>query len=129
MVNCLENSLDGLLLNHENINIEFNNKDDLIDEADKLLSDDNYRWQAESKLENSVVDESKFKQELSKILKNGENDFNFELRNIDTMEFRKSYIHRFSMNNLATAIINKKTMAIGWKYPRLLCYRILQKFF
>ena len=129
LVNCQENSLDGLLLNHENINIEFNNKDDLIDEADKLLSDENYRWQMESKLENSVVDESKFKQELSRLLKSGKTDFSFELRNIDTTEFRKSYIHRFNMNNLATAIINKKTVAIWWKYPRLLCYRILQKFF
>ena len=129
LVNCQENSLDGLLLNHENINIEFNNKDDLIDEADKLLSDDNYRWQMESKLENSVVDESKFKQELSRLLKSGKTDFSFELRNIDTSEFRKSYIHRFNMNNLATAIINKKTTAIWWKYPRLLCYRILHKFF
>lgn len=94
-----------------------------------MLSDENYRWQEESKLENSVVDESKFKQELSKLLKSGENNFSFKLRNIDTTEFRKSYIHRFSMNNLATAIINKKTIAIWWKYPRLLCYRILHKFF
>lgn len=127
LFNCPENSLDGLLLNHENMQLEFQHKDDVIAEMDRLLVDESYRQQAEARLADSVINEEKFRQELGRLLKVGENKFTFTVHDVDTSAFRQQYIHRFTLGALACTVINKKTVSLWMKYPKLLCYRIMQK--
>ena len=128
LLNCPDNSLDGLLLHHEKMQLEFTRAEDLVAEADKLLSDDNYRKQRERQLTDCVMNEDKFRHELGNLLEKGNTDFKFTVHNIDTTDFRRPYIYRFTVDSLANAIVNKKTVTIWWKYPQLLIRRIKNKF-
>ena len=116
-----ENSLDGLLLNREELSVEFKNKDDLIKEADKLLSDVDYRKNEEEKL--NVVDEDIFRCELENLLNKEKTIFDIHFHHIDTRAFRKQYEYRFLYDNLANMIIKSKTMSIWLDFPELLFYR------
>lgn len=127
LLNCPDNSLDGLILNHKDMRLEFKNKDDLVSEVDKLLSDRQYRKITESKLISRVMDEYTFRCELNNLVTIGKTKFEVCLHDIDTSEFRKSYKYRFSMESLAGSIINKKTVLLWKYYPRLLIYRVVKR--
>ncbi len=127
LLSSMDSSLDGLLLNHTKLNLEFSNKEDLISEVDKLLCDENYRRQQEYKVKKSVIDEKEFKQELSNLLKLGETKYRYNLNDIDTEGFCKQYIHRFTWTDLSESIINRQHKALWWKYPKLFIIRVFHR--
>lgn len=108
----------GMLINQEKIGIEYDTKEELLEEAYKLLTDDNYKREKEKKLENSVISESQFREELNNVIKNHKSSLNINDVQIDTSEFLKSYVERYSMETEVICIANRKYKRLVWNFPR-----------
>lgn len=127
LVPGLDNSLDGLLLNHHNLNAEFDKVDDMIAEMDKLLDDSEYREREEQKLYHSVMKESEFRESIMQLLEEGKTKFSFRLHEIETKEFRSHYVDRFTYDKLACCLINKDSVILWKSFPKLFFYRLTNK--
>lgn len=126
LLNDCESSLDGLLLNHEDLCLEFTSVKDLIAEVDRVLENEEYRIKQEEKVKKSVSNENEFRQELSNMLNGMRTKYLYKLYDIDTSFFRGQYIHRFTWTDLSMAIITKKNKAMWWMYPKLFIIRVFQ---
>lgn len=129
LLHYIECSFEGYLLEHKDMQLEFFEKEGLLNKVDKLLTDDNYRHQAENKIKDKVITEDMFQQELSNLLVKGNNEFSFKLHHIDTTKFRNLYMDRFTYDEIASAIIKTKTISIWWHFPDLFFYRKFGRMF
>ena len=108
----------GVLINQENLGIEYNNKEELLQDLYKLLSDEQYRKDREKKLENSIISEDKFKEELDNIIKNHKSIFEIRNMDIDTSNFLKSYIERYNYKTEIDCIVAKRKRKLCWIFPQ-----------
>ena len=127
LVSNMDTSLDGLLLNHKELAVEFQDKEAVVAEANRLLSDEDYKRGKEEKIVKSVIDENRFREELGRLIEDGNTDFIFHLHDIDTSAFRESYMYRFSIDDLLRLVVNKYTVLLWCDYPKLVLYRLIRK--
>ena len=107
--------------------IEYDDVDSLIAEADRLLTDEDYREQRGQKLKDDLISDKLFEQELQNALTKHSNRYEVKITDIDTTEFRKQYIIRFSDKTFRQVIAsgNKKTL-IG-DFPGLFVKKVYNK--
>ena len=86
---------DGLLFNQENLGIEYNTKEELLEDIDRLLSDPAYLEERERRRRGSVITQERFARNLELLVEIGRTEFKFSVENIDTEAFRKEYLSRF----------------------------------
>ncbi|MBP5179682.1 MAG: hypothetical protein J6127_00125 [Clostridiales bacterium] len=103
-------------VNKENLlhqeTVEYKDIDSLIEEANRLLTDDEYRELRGAALKNDLISPLKFEQELKKALTEHKTSYSLNIQKIDTTEFRKQYIIRFGDKVFRQVIAsgNKKTL-------------------
>lgn len=99
-----------ILINQDSI--EYDDVDSLIAEADRLLDDEAYRLERGEKLKADLISDKQFEQELQKALTEHKNRYEVKIQDIDTTEFRKQYMVRFSDKTFRRVIAsgNKKTL-------------------
>lgn len=107
---------DGILLNQDSLNIEFDSLDCLVEEAHKLLTDEKYRNKRALELKNSVISEDAFYSCLLQILEKGTSVYDISFRHNDTSAFRNEYLKRQTSSYLNVLIANKKNMRVSLKY-------------
>ena len=118
-------------VNKENLlhqeTVEYGDVDSLVAEADKLLSDEDYREQRGAALKEDLISPSKFEEELQKALTVHKTSYELKIQKIDTTEFRKQYIIRFKDQIFRQVIAsgNKKTL-IG-DFPGLFVQKTYNK--
>lgn len=127
MVSNWANSLDGLLLNHGKMSVEFQGGDEVVSEVNRLLLDEDYRRNKEAKIAQNVMDENEFREELEKLIEENKTSFIFNIHDIDTKSFQKAYRDRFSIDDLLRLLINKHTVLLWAGYPKLVLYRLIRK--
>ena len=119
---------DGLLLNQKELGIEYDNYDNLIQDVDKLLSDESYLKQREKKLEGSVITEERFINNLKNALNNHSTDYEHKYEQLDTLRFRQEYLERHNHKKLSWELLT------GYYHPcfikifpiRYMCYNLLR---
>ncbi|MBP3300555.1 MAG: hypothetical protein J6M34_03530 [Clostridia bacterium] len=89
------NDADGLLFNQKELGIEYDAAEDLLADADRLLSDEAYRQAREAKLSECVITQDRFEENLASLIEKGNTEFPIYTDPIDTTEFRREYITRF----------------------------------
>lgn len=107
---------DGILLNQESLNIEFDSLDGLFKEAHKLLIDEKYRESRASEMKESVISESTFHNCLLQILEKGNSSYEIIYKLNDTSDFRNEYLKRQTSSDLDMIISNKKNMRASIRY-------------
>ena len=107
---------DGILINQNSSNIEFDSLDCLFEEAHKLLIDEQYREKRASEMKDLVISENAFYNCLLKILKNGVSSYDISFSHNDTSAFRNEYLKRQTSLDLDELITNKKNMRASIKY-------------
>ena len=112
---------EGILFDQESLGIEFDTLEEIVNEADLLITDDNYRINKEKKLKDSIISEERFSRNLFNLIENGNTEFVFEkINEIDTKEFRREYIVRLKPYRvLISSIANKKNYVLFTYFPFL----------
>lgn len=124
------NDADGLLFNQDKLGIEFDNIEDLLEEADRLLCNEKYAKEKSKKLINSVITCKKFENNLKQLIENQTTEFEIDINNIDTSEFRKEYIKRFNFKeSLTSSIAQRCNKSLIINYPILFCKMFLKSLF
>ncbi len=107
-----DNVLSGLLINQDDLGIIFNSYDEVIDEIDKLLDNKDYLKDKESRLESSVISETEFQEQLGLLLETGKTKYHLEYKPVDTVNFRKEYLHRFNIEDIYAYIANDNYLLV-----------------
>lgn len=127
LVDMVDSSLDGLILNHKKLPLEFSRPEDLLNQVDTLLNHDDQLLSLGEKVKLGVLSETKFQKALADFIKTKSTGFSFEIHDINTDAFRYPYIDRFTQNTLENALCNRRTKCI-WKYfPNIFTRRVMKK--
>lgn len=117
-----ENDADGLLFEQDKLNIEYDTKEELVDDVNRLLTDQKYLEERESLLQNSVISEDKFASELDELLKHHITSYNLDLTDIDTTKFREEYVERFNLKKaLRNTFMRKSNIRVAKTFPVDFC--------
>lgn len=92
--------------------VEYDDVDSLVAEADRLLTDEEYRMKRGEELKADLISPSDFAKELRNALTDHRTKYQVSIKDTDTTEFRKQYIIRFSEKTFRQVIAsgNKKTL-------------------
>lgn len=123
-----DNDADGILINQEKLEIEYEHFDDFIAEIHKLLSDDDYRNKKESTLKGSVMTEEDFVRNLKMLIEQRKTEFTFgDIKRFNTTEFRKEYKNRYKLNCLYQDIVKKDNIKLIQYFPKEFVLKGLNK--
>lgn len=110
--------LNGILIDNDSLGVEFYNYSQLIEEANKLLSNEKYRSQRESLLNNTVINDEKFRQSLCSIIENNKNEYTFTVNEeIQLDDFRRNYVRNFSINRIKSSQLLKNWKCLSIYFP------------
>lgn len=121
------NDSDGLLLNQSECKIEYISYEELISDMDKLLMDEEYRKKREALLENSVMTEESFKENIRSLIEKQKTDFEHQYLELSTKEFRKEYYKRFDYNKQMRNIASKRNLSLVSNFPFIFIKSIITK--
>ena len=92
---------EGILIDQDKRQIEFDTFEELIHEADRLIEDNSYRESKEKLLDGSVLTEQEFEDLMIKIIENKTTGKQIEsIEKIDTTEFRAEYLERLDVDEM-----------------------------
>jgi len=109
----------GLLISQDKLNIEFSSVDDVVNEINKLLSDEQYAKRRGEEVKKGVITEEQFNNNLSNIML-GKSEPPIECKCPDTSDFRKEYIGRFSKLHVYHSIVRRTNISLFKYFP--LCF-------
>lgn len=120
---------DGYLLNQENLNVNFDNENDLFIEIDKLLTDDKYLIDRKLLMQHSVISEYDFFKYIC-LLFEDKSVLKINYLDLDTKHFREEYLSRLTKLDIDSLIINIYSIKTSIKYlPVNSLKGIFKKFF
>lgn len=96
------NDSDGLLLNQKEAKIEYNTYDDLVNDINRLLTDELYLKKRETLLENTIITERRFVNNIHSLIEYQRTDYFHSFDCIDTKNFREEFYSRFNLDTLVT---------------------------
>lgn len=109
---------DGLLFDQSNLGIEYETKEALVEDVDRLLSDSVYRQDRESRLTGSVISQDWFEKNLKQLIDTKSTEFTVCVDPIDTSAFRKEYVKRFDYRKaIQDAVITPCTRPLVCAFP------------
>ena len=113
-----EHDSDGILEKQETLNIEFDNIEDLLIEARKLLNEKEYCKVRGLDIQNAVITEEVFARNIGSIIQNRKSEFVFEdIKYMDTSEFQREYVERFKTEMFYEACARKNNKKLLFVLP------------
>lgn len=107
----------GILINQEKV--EYRTVDELVNEADRLLSDEEYRVLRGEEMKKCIITPQIFERELNNALKIHKTCHDLIIEDIDTSDFRAPYITRFKESNFRKVIASNNKMSLLINFPWL----------
>lgn len=124
-----DSPLEELIPGQDTLGISFSSVDCLIEEAIRLLNDDDYRCKKEDLIQKSIVSESLFQDHLKSIILNHNTGFQFEndlYTSLNLNNFHESYRKRFILEEACkNAVLQHWVLRIN--HPSLLIRRIYDR--
>lgn len=118
---------DGLLLHQAERRIEYDSVSELLEDVDKLLTDEIYLREREKLLEGSVITEERFANNVQGVIEKHKTDYEHNFDYIDTTEFRKEYFERFDLKTEKRRNANKINISLFWEFPLLFIENFVEK--
>lgn len=113
-----EESVRGLLRNEEALRIHFDEMEALLAEADRLLSDAQYRSQREAVMSTAVISPEEFAEQLKLLLETGKTDYPVQLHQVNTTEFLKLYADRITYRYLCMSVAKPRMPWLIRYFPK-----------
>ncbi len=110
------NDGDGILIEQEKCEIEYDEWKSIVDDIICLLKNDEYLKEREEKIKDSVISEDEFHHQLMEIIEKHKTKYKINYEVIDTDDFRKEYIGRFSREKMSRIIFKKKNWCLWSEY-------------
>lgn len=118
----------GMLLNQNRAKIYYNSDKELIDDALKLLNDKEYMESRKLLLNNQLINEEQFTENLHLIIEEKRSKFSIDFYEINTKEFRLSYLERFSyFKNVPLSVATRNNLSLIDICPFLMFIGVVQK--
>ena len=114
-----ENDSDGLLVDQESREIEYDTAGELMADADRLLADPDYLAAREKKLEGSTISEERFVKNLRGALEEHRTDYDHRYSRMDTARFQEEYLERFDPAAEAEKLTKARYRSIIPRVPEL----------
>lgn len=127
LVRTVDCTLDGLVLNHDELPLEFTNEEDLLAMADTLLNDEAKLEELRAKVKQGVLTENGFQSALGRLLQGEPTGFTVTVDDIDTADFLAPYRDRFTREMMEIALVNRHTRVIWHKFPVVFMHRLIGK--
>ncbi|MCR5306954.1 MAG: glycosyltransferase [Oscillospiraceae bacterium] len=110
---------EGLLLDSENGDVftMFTNENDLLAEADKLLTDEAYLKQQSERVKKLVISEERFADELQSILAQQKTGYAIRYREFDYESLHEEYRYAFERKHIDNAIANAENKKLIRYFP------------
>ncbi len=116
------------LIGQSQLGVEFNSLDALFAEMDRLLSDPDYAAHKGEALETAIITEEEFAFELEKIMQGRRTKFPITLKPVDTTMFRRTYIERFSVDDIGELLVDRQNMKyLFFTFPKTITLGIMKK--
>lgn len=115
---------DGLLLDQASAKIEYDSYEDLIEDVDRLLTDEAYLRSRESLLEGKIITQQRFDNNLRSMIEKQSTDYDHTYEQLDTTEFIAEYYRRFNIKDVYNYICNKQHLSILLRIPSVWMYAI-----
>lgn len=123
-----DHDADGILIDQENLGIEFENYQDYLKEIYKLLSDEKYREQQENRVQNAVISEKAFAENIDLMIKEQKTKYSFDkIEKVDTSRFREEYKNRYNHLKLYETIAKKENISMLKYFPKEFIYVLYLK--
>lgn len=107
---------EGILLRQED-GVFFENKQDLLCEAEKLLSNDEYYNERTALMSDLVITPEKFSEELKKALLSDHTSFDICINKIETESVHREHAYSFASINIYRAIAQKNHKKLIKYFP------------
>lgn len=108
---------DGILIDQQSRKIEYDSFEELVEDIDKLLTDQNYLSERERLLEGSVISEERFIKNLRSTIEEHHTDCEHSNEQIDTSKFLQEYYVRFNMDRMKTQISKRNNIPLVIDFP------------
>ena len=120
---------EGILYEQEKRAVEFQGIDQLLEEARKLIEDSKYRQQRCKDMQGACLSEEDFKRNVRQMIEDNKTEFQFlEIPELDTTEFRKEYLVRLDVQDMALeAIANRRNKPLIKYYPNIFIKKLWRK--
>lgn len=105
------------LLESDTINFVFNNKEDLLNEIDRIMSDDNYYVAQKARTSGLVISEEEFTQQLQRILKEKTTEFVPKRNHVNIDNFLDTYKRRATYEEYCNIIYGSRNKWVYRKHP------------
>lgn len=109
---------DGLLMNQEQLNVEFEELDALYAEIDRLFTEDEYWKKRCAMMENAIITESEFQGQLENLIENGKTVYEVSTEAADTKAFRESYLPRFKNADVWMRLADRTCPVLMKYFPK-----------
>ncbi|MCQ2516061.1 MAG: glycosyltransferase family 4 protein [Saccharofermentans sp.] len=115
----------GILINQERV--EYRTVDELVEEVDKLLSDEAYRDLRADEMRTMIITPEVFTNELKNAFELHKTTHNMVIQDIDTSDFRAPYITRFKDSNFRKVIASNNKKSLLPNFPWLFFQKTYNK--
>ncbi len=121
---------DGILIDQSKRKIEYESYSDLVEDVDKLLSDNEYLKEREKLMDGSVITEKVYKRNIKLMVEEHRTEFHYKhIKKIDTIQFRKEFKERFLYKDVAFPIGNRRHMQLIPYFPKEFIYSFYKKIY
>ena len=118
----------GILYHQDELNIEYETYEAVIEEIDKILTDDAYRESKEAKLKMAIISKEEAQENYRQLIEGHNSPIPVEIGEYDTRKFRQEYIDRLDYKKLLeTCIAKKPNYPLMVYYPEVFCKKVLHK--
>ena len=109
---------DGILIDQQSRNIEYNSYDELVTDLDRLLSDNDYLKYREKKLQGSVVTNECFERNIQLMIEEHRTEFPvIQIKKINTDRFREEFLDRFDFLDIYNSIAQFSNLMLIRFFP------------
>ena len=118
---------EGFLINQENLDIEFENLEELKLKIHRIMNDREYLKQEETQIAKAVITAEQFEKNLISLMKNKETDFNLLFKKIDNRSLLKEYAENMTYNKFCNVIAGQRKLCVLKLFPKEFIYGICLK--
>lgn len=119
---------DGILIRQSERQIEYESYEDLISDVDRLLSDSDYLTERTKILEGAVVTEQCFVRNIKMLIEDQKTGFPYsEIKPVDTTQFRKECLERFTFENVVNSIAQQRHKFLIKYFPDIFIFALFYK--
>lgn len=121
---------DGLLIDQAAAKIEYDSYAALVEDVDRLLTDEAYLRSREALLEGKTITQQRFDNNLRSAIETQSTDYDHAYEQQDTTEFIAEYYRRFCIADVYSAFCNRRNLSVLFRIPSAWPYlfkKLLQK--